>query len=80
MEVLTETFTDAYGFTDVVLKEPMKNSACAECKEGCVNGCTECSLYKAVKKLNELERILTGYTMEQLEQLVAADKERKETV
>ena len=74
MERLTEVITDVFGETRVVLSEPSKNSIC--------NGCLfpsesdRCSLYKAIKKLNDIENILGDeYDLERLRNLVEADRE-----
>ena len=73
MERLTEIITDSFGKTRVVLSEPSKNSACADCIY--TDECENCSLYKSVKKLNELEDIMGDtYNLDRLRELVEADK------
>lgn len=74
MERLTEVITDVFGETRVVLSEPSKNSIC----NGCLfpSECDRCSLYKAIKKLNDIENILGDeYDLDRLRELAQADKE-----
>ena len=58
MERLTEVITDVFGETRVVLSEPSKNSIC----NGCLfpSECDRCSLYKAIKKLNDIDKLLSN--------------------
>lgn len=74
MERLTEVITDVFGETRVVLSEPSKNSIC----NGCLfpSECDRCSLYKAIKKLNDIENILGDeYDLDRLRELAQADRE-----
>lgn len=74
MERLTEVITDVFGETRVVLSEPSKNSIC----NGCLfpSECDRCSLYKAIKKLNDIENILGDeYDLARLRELAQADRE-----
>jgi hypothetical protein len=76
MERLTEVITDVFGETRVVLSEPSKNSIC----NGCLfpSECDRCSLYKAIKKLNDIENILGDeYDLDRLRELAQADKENR---
>ena len=75
MEWLTEIYTDSFGKSRAVLIEPSKGSLCSGCSRSS-DDCGDCSLYKAIQKLNALEVAIGGnYDINRLKELVEADRE-----
>lgn len=75
MEWLTEIYTDSFGKSRAVLIEPSKGSLCSGCSRSS-DDCGDCSLYKAIQKLNALEVAISGnYDIDRLKELVEADRD-----
>ncbi len=75
MEWLTEIYTDSFGKSRAVLIEPSKGSLCSGCSRSS-DDCGDCSLYKAIQKLNALEVAIGGnYDINRLKELVESDRD-----
>ena len=75
MEWLTEIYTDSFGKSRAVLIEPSKGSLCSGCSRDS-DDCGDCSLYKAIQKLNALEVAIGGnYDINRLKELVESDRD-----